>query len=61
VHWGIPDPAAVTENEVKQREAFMQAYTTLERRIRLFLALPIEYLKPDQTLKYLKEIGEPSP
>jgi len=33
VHWGIPDPAAVTESETAQREAFEQAYQTLTARI----------------------------
>jgi protein-tyrosine-phosphatase len=39
-HWGVDDPAAADEDE--QRAAFWNAYRTLQRRIELFLALPIE-------------------
>ena len=61
VHWGIPDPAAIAGSDIEQRRAFERAYTTLERRITLFLALPVEYLKSEQTRKYLQEIGEATP
>ena len=41
-HWGIPDPAAVTDNGVSaQMLAFRDAFRLLEHRIRLFLALPL--------------------
>ena len=39
-HWGIEDPAAV-EGE-GQAQVFWNAYNQLQRRIQLFLALPIE-------------------
>jgi arsenate reductase len=42
-HWGIPDPAHVEPIEAR-REAFERAYRQLERRIRAFLALPLETL-----------------
>jgi arsenate reductase (thioredoxin) len=61
VHWGIPDPAAVIGSDIDRREAFERAYTTLERRITLLLALPVEYLNCDQTRRYLHEIGETTP
>jgi len=41
-HWGIPDPAAVGGSEVEQMAAFREAFRTLEKRIRLMLALPLE-------------------
>lgn len=44
-HWGMPDPAAVQGTEVERRAAFWQAYTMLNRRIDLFLALPVEKLE----------------
>ncbi|HEX5801873.1 MAG TPA: arsenate reductase ArsC [Azospira sp.] len=40
-HWGIADPAHV-EPLAARREAFEVAYGQLERRIRAFLALPLE-------------------
>jgi len=42
-HWGIDDPAHV-EPLAARREAFEVAYRHLERRIRAFLALPLETL-----------------
>jgi protein-tyrosine-phosphatase len=39
-HWPIDDPVPVDED--KQRQAFWYAYTALQRRIDLFLALPIQ-------------------
>ena len=38
-HWGIPDPAAVTESETATREAFELAYDRLRRRIAAMVAM----------------------
>lgn len=44
-HWGIPDPAAVADDGTgAQMLAFREAFRMLERRIGLFLALPIASL-----------------
>lgn len=43
-HWGIPDPAAVDGSEAERMNAFREAFRMLERRIKLFLALPIASL-----------------
>jgi protein-tyrosine-phosphatase len=43
-HWGVPDPAALEGAEAEQRKAFRAAYLTLENRIKLFVALPIDKL-----------------
>ena len=40
-HWGIPDPAHVEPMSARV-EAFEVAYQQLERRIKAFLALPLE-------------------
>ncbi|NKB43237.1 MAG: arsenate reductase ArsC [Alphaproteobacteria bacterium] len=56
-HWGVPDPAAVSESEEASRQAFRQAYTTLRNRIGLFLALPFETLERPVLQKRLEEIG----
>ncbi|MBI4986182.1 MAG: arsenate reductase ArsC [Rhodocyclales bacterium] len=42
-HWGIPDPAHI-EPLAARRAAFEAAYQALERRVRAFLALPLETL-----------------
>jgi arsenate reductase (thioredoxin) len=44
-HWGIPDVAAVADDGAgAQMLAFRDAFRMLERRIRLFLALPVASL-----------------
>ena len=45
-HWGIPDPAAATGSEAEIALAFKDAYRMLNRRIELFLALPIAETRP---------------
>ncbi|WIM06402.1 MAG: arsenate reductase ArsC [Candidatus Nitricoxidivorans perseverans] len=40
-HWGIPDPAHIEPPEAR-REAFEETYEQLDKRIRAFLALPLE-------------------
>jgi len=54
-HWGIEDPAAV-EGE-GQRLAFWTAYRQLERRIDLFLALPLASIDQMSLANRLREIG----
>jgi len=44
VHWGIPDPAAVDGTDAEIAHAFNEALRMLERRIKVFLALPIKQL-----------------
>jgi arsenate reductase (thioredoxin) len=56
-HWGVPDPAAVEGSEIERRNAFREAFRMLERRIKLFVALPLEKLDR-MAIKYnLDEIG----
>ena len=43
-HWGVPDPAAVTEPGEAQRAAFEAAFETLRRRIHAFASLPLATL-----------------
>jgi arsenate reductase (thioredoxin) len=43
-HWGIPDPAAVNGTAEDIQRAFHDAFLTLERRISLFLSLPLTTL-----------------
>jgi arsenate reductase (thioredoxin) len=44
-HWGIPDPAAVEDDgRGTQMLAFRAAFGALERRIRIFAALPLASL-----------------
>ena len=56
-HWGIPDPVAATGSEAEIALAFKDAYRMLNRRIELFLALPIQKLDRLVLSTRLKEIG----
>jgi arsenate reductase (thioredoxin) len=56
-HWGIPDPAAALGSEAEIALAFKDAYRMLNRRIDLFLALPIEKLDRLVLTTRLKAIG----
>lgn len=56
-HWGIPDPAAVSGNEVERRLAFAEAYRMLSNRISIFVNLPIASLDRLTLKRRLEEIG----
>lgn len=43
-HWGIPDPAATAGTEEQIQRAFRETFIALDRRIGLFLALPLQSL-----------------
>jgi arsenate reductase len=57
-HWGIPDPAAVQGNPEQVERAYSNAFQTLERRISLFLSLPIATLDSFALKKRVDEIGK---
>ncbi len=44
-HWGIPDPAAVKGTPEEIARAFRDAFVILDRRIGLFLSLPLGTLE----------------
>ena len=54
-HWGIEDPAAIKGD--RQPRAFRDAYHALQRRIGLFLSLPIESIDELSLQTRLREIG----
>jgi arsenate reductase (thioredoxin) len=57
-HWGVPDPAAVQGTEAEVERAFREAFFMLERRISLFLCLPIATLSRMSLKKELDNIGQ---
>ena len=59
-HWGIEDPAAGEGDPVRQRRAFRDAFIFLQRRISLFLALPLESIDELSLQTKLREIGRTS-
>ena len=56
-HWGIPDPAAVKGTPEEIARAFHDAYVILDRRISLFLALPLATLSQLALKGELNQIG----
>jgi arsenate reductase len=56
-HWGVPDPAAVEGDEVTRMQAFRQALSALEHRVRAFVNLPIASLDRLRLQERLEEIG----
>jgi len=55
-HWGIEDPAAVEGQG--QRLAFWNAFRQLQRRIELFLCLPLETIDKMTLQNRLRQIGK---
>lgn len=56
-HWGVPDPAAVEGNPEQIEKAFRDAYMILDRRISLFLCLPLPSLDKLAIKKEIDRIG----
>lgn len=56
-HWGIPDPAAVEGTPEEVAKAFRDAYMTLDRRINLFLCLPVSSIDKLALKKEIDRIG----
>jgi|SRR5271165_2910205 len=57
-HWGIPDPAAVRGTPEEVQRAFREAFVTLDRRIGLFLSLPLTSLGGLVVKKEVDKIGK---
>ena len=57
-HWGQPDPAAVEGTDLDKTTAFRDAFRMLERRIALFIALPIASLDRLALGNKIREIGK---
>lgn len=56
-HWGIPDPAAVTGTPEEIARAFRDAFVILDRRIGLFLSLPLSSLDQLAIQREIDTIG----
>jgi len=56
-HWGVPDPAAVSGTKEEVEKAFREAFFILERRISLFLCLPLAALDELAIKKEIDKIG----
>ena len=56
-HWGVPDPALAKGMPEQVERAFRDAYLLLERRISLFLSLPLSSLDKLAIQKVINRIG----
>jgi len=56
-HWGVPDPAAVQGSEAEVQRAFRDAFLVLDRRIGLFLCLPLAKLDNLAVKREIDRIG----
>ena len=57
-HWGVPDPPGVEGDSAEIERAFRDAFFILDRRISLFLALPLAALDRLALKKELDRIGK---
>jgi len=55
--WGVPDPASVAGTPDQIERAFFEAFTILDRRITLFLALPLATLERQALQSEIDRIG----
>jgi arsenate reductase len=56
-HWGVPDPAAVAGSPEQIGRAFLDAFVVLDRRISLFLCLPLSSLDKLALKREIDRIG----
>jgi arsenate reductase len=57
-HWGVPDPAVVKGTPEEIERAFSQALSVLDRRISLFLCLPLATLDTFALQREIDSIGK---
>jgi arsenate reductase (thioredoxin) len=57
-HWGVADPAAVEGTPEQIEKAFRDAFMILDRRINLFLCLPLASLDELAIKKEIDRIGQ---
>lgn len=57
-HWGVADPAAVKGTPEEIARAFRDAFSILDRRISLFLSLPLSTLAELALKKEIDRIGQ---
>ena len=56
-HWGVPDPGAVEGTPEQIERAFRGAFLSLDRRVSLFLSLPLASLDKLAIKKEIDRIG----
>src|SRR5579871_480956 len=57
-HWGVPDPASAVGSPDQIERAFRDAFMMLDRRISLFLSLPLSSLERLAIQREIERIGK---
>ena len=57
-HWGLKDPAEAIGTEEEKEKVFRRCFTEIKTRVGLLLALPMDYMTPDEITKKVQEIGQ---
>jgi arsenate reductase len=57
-HWGVADPAAVDGSELEKIQAFRNAFRLLEKRIKVFVSLPVQLLDKIKLKQEVDQIGK---
>jgi arsenate reductase len=57
-HWGVPDPATIAGSPEQIEKAFRDAFVLLDRRISLFLSLPLSSLERMAIQREIDRIGK---
>jgi len=55
--WSVPDPASVTGTDDQIDRAYFDAYRMLDRRIALFISLPLATLEREVVQREIDKIG----
>ena len=55
--WSVPDPAVASGTEDEIQRAYFEAYRILDRRIALFVSLPLETLEREVVQREIDRIG----
>jgi arsenate reductase (thioredoxin) len=56
-HWGVADPSKAEGSDDDKREAFLQAFVQMKKRIELFTDLPLEKLDGLAIQQQMQSIG----
>ncbi len=57
-HWGFPDPSGVEGSDAEKAAFTAEVFRMIERRIRLFVDLPLERLTTPEARRRIDEIGK---
>jgi arsenate reductase (thioredoxin) len=60
-HWGFADPAAFVGPDAQKAAMFADVFRQIERRIKIFCALPLETLSRQVIQREVADMGKPAP